>query len=447
MLLERHRQLLTAYVDGELTNRQRRYVDRLLRRSAEARSLLAQLLEDARTLGRLPQPQLPADLSGPILRTIAERRLTPRSHRPGRVTRYPAWVAPAATWAAAAAVLLLLGVGSYLYFATSLVTPPHAPIAQTEADPVVPKHRVEPVPQVASRTDTPSAKPQPKSPHSPEKAPLTKAPEVDRTPEKPAVPATPPARPNEETAFTGRLELLPTLVQDLLLPAVFKIRDLDQESGRQKLLGDLRKDRAFRLELPCRHGSRALDRLQAVARAHQLGLLIEKRAQDYLKLPAQLKTSYAVYLENLTPEELTQLLRHLGGEDRKNTRKPADAEFESLVVTRLTSADHKELAELLGQDPTETEPEPAPKGPLGTDPRKSLADLTTTQVTQALAGQGATARPEAGKPSLKPVENVALVLAYTVSRPSVIAPEVKHFLDTRTPARPGTLRVLLVLRS
>ena len=39
MLSEPLRQLLTTFVDGELTNRQNRAVLRLLRRSAEARAL------------------------------------------------------------------------------------------------------------------------------------------------------------------------------------------------------------------------------------------------------------------------------------------------------------------------------------------------------------------------------------------------------------------------
>jgi anti-sigma factor RsiW len=50
-------ELLTAHVDGELTARQRRHVDRLLRRSAEARALLARLQEDAQQVRGLFIPQ------------------------------------------------------------------------------------------------------------------------------------------------------------------------------------------------------------------------------------------------------------------------------------------------------------------------------------------------------------------------------------------------------
>src|SRR5262249_30056386 len=62
MLRARHRELLPAYVDGELSNRQRRQFLRLLHRSPEARVLLRQMQRDAKALRDLPRPRLPGDL-------------------------------------------------------------------------------------------------------------------------------------------------------------------------------------------------------------------------------------------------------------------------------------------------------------------------------------------------------------------------------------------------
>ena len=45
MLSERDLQLLTAFVDGELTRRERKVVLRLLHRSSQARSVLQELQE------------------------------------------------------------------------------------------------------------------------------------------------------------------------------------------------------------------------------------------------------------------------------------------------------------------------------------------------------------------------------------------------------------------
>ena len=87
MLPERYRELLTAYVDGVLSARQRRHALRLLRRSAEARRLLQRLQSDSDALIHLPKPHLDRDLSEPVLKKIAAARPLPihrlrRSRRP-----------------------------------------------------------------------------------------------------------------------------------------------------------------------------------------------------------------------------------------------------------------------------------------------------------------------------------------------------------------------------
>ncbi len=77
MLAPHHKELLTAYVDGELTARQRRHVLRLLRRSGEARLLLQRLQQDAREIRSLPARMLSSDLSVPVLEAITQRKLAP----------------------------------------------------------------------------------------------------------------------------------------------------------------------------------------------------------------------------------------------------------------------------------------------------------------------------------------------------------------------------------
>ena len=117
MLPDHYRELLTAYVDGELTSRQRKAVSRLLHRSDEARKLLEQLQQDAEILRRLPRLHLDRDLSSQVLLTIHQRRLHPGRHRlAAPPPAFPVWTG----MAAAAAVLLVIGIGSYVYFAHSL---------------------------------------------------------------------------------------------------------------------------------------------------------------------------------------------------------------------------------------------------------------------------------------------------------------------------------------
>ena len=72
MLSDRHCQLLTAYVDGELTARQRRAVDGLVQRSAEARAFLEDLQSDSAELRSLPPRKAPATLAEKVLGTLSD---------------------------------------------------------------------------------------------------------------------------------------------------------------------------------------------------------------------------------------------------------------------------------------------------------------------------------------------------------------------------------------
>src|SRR5579864_7362636 len=101
---DRYYQLLTAYVDGELTNRQRKAAMRLLKKSPDARKLLLQLQEDAKALRDLPRPELERDLSADVVSKIRERRLQPARRRQAAApATLPAW----SGLAIAASVLVL----------------------------------------------------------------------------------------------------------------------------------------------------------------------------------------------------------------------------------------------------------------------------------------------------------------------------------------------------
>jgi hypothetical protein len=445
MLPDRYRELLTAYVDGELSPRQRRHAERLLRQSDEARALLRRLQEDARALRELPPVRPPADLTEAVLRGIAERRLGPARRRASRpVPMYPEW----AGLAAAAAVLLVLGVSSYFYFAHAFQREVAVPQAshRPEAPRVSPDGDHTEDGAVARRPDEGTKPPKDEGAHErPRPAPALPA-VAQAPPEKANTPTPAPAPqgpPKPDAVLTDRnMEMFKLDEVQVALPVTLSVRDLEQGATRRKLLDELGKDSAFRLELPCSDGTRAFERLQAVCKARHVGLHIDAAAQARLKQP-KWRTNYVVYLEGLTADEWSGLLRQLAQEDAKAARKPADRQFDGLVLTRLTPRDHKELADLMGLDPTRTSPKPA--GPLGTDLHKPLSEQTAEQVAKALAGQGG-ARPQPGKPAAKAPEHVALALAYNPVRPRPGSPEVKRFLDGRKPTRPGTVQVLLVLR-
>ena len=124
--------LLSAYLDGELTEAERAEVEQTLERSPEARRLLEELRKTVDLVRGLPRQRLPdefhEEVCAEVERSVLLRKPTRRGARLWNIIR---WTAAAGT--AAAAVLVL-----------ALVLGPHA--ARDESSPVTTEH--EPAPPV-----------------------------------------------------------------------------------------------------------------------------------------------------------------------------------------------------------------------------------------------------------------------------------------------------------
>ncbi len=392
MLTEHDRELLSAYVDGELSNRQRRAALRLLRRSAEARKLLQRLQDDTQLLKKMPRQRLGDDFPGRILRAVAVRQVRPAPRRAPAAPGVPAWAGAAV----AAAVLFLVGASFYLYaVGTTGTNEPRPPVVRNERVAPGPSHTNAPGPQ---------ERPEKLRPERQDVAPER----VAGGPAEPHGPPTPSDEPRDGPVITDRaMELFRPAVADVQVPEILKVRDLDTA----RLLAALKTDGAFRMELPCRDGTQAFKRLQSVCKAQGVGLVIEPVALGRLGKPP-LKTHYVLYTEDLTPQELGRLLRRLGDEDAKaESKKKGDGLFDALVLTRMSDADRKELSGLMGVDPKQIQ----------------------------RAGQGGAPRP--GGP-----DRQALVMAYNPVRPAANAAEVRRFLEGLKSPRDGAVQLLLVLR-
>jgi hypothetical protein len=430
MLSERQRELLAAYVDGLSSPRQRRHVKRLLQRSAEARRLLQRLQSDSRDLIQLPLPRLDRDLAPAILQKIEKQRLAPvrRARKFASAHGYPVWIG----FAAAAAVLFMVGAASYCTFAVFLGRPA-VPVALVQnkknqrpivRDPKAPDEDRKDMAKGAQHEPVDSTKAEP--PPQPPANELAQAAPVDPKPMGIVDKDEPILTSQGMELFVELKSVTPTLD----LPVTFKLRDLSQDAAYKKLVAELQNDATVRLELPCPDGSRAFERLQAILKTHHVELMMDASAQRRLSKPLW-KTNYVLYSEGMTASELAALLQQIGAD-----KHPGDNPFDHLVVRRMTERDHKELSDLLGVDPV---PMKASKesGALGVDPRKPVADQTAAQLAATLAGQGrAGAKPE----------YTMLAMPYNPVRPRRDSVEVKRFLDERKPARPGALQVLLVLR-
>lgn len=410
MLPDSDAQLLTAYVDGEVSARQRKAVVRLLRRSGAARALLHRLREDARALGQLSRPQLAADFSDRVLQAISQRGL-----RPPRPVARPAAVVP--LWkvlSAAAAILVAVGASSFLYFSGLLAGgKPSSAVARKDrkekertADVKKDGRQTPPLRTaiVDGKKDKPE-RPGDKDTQPPEK--VVRNPDNDPKSVPPdKVPVVKP-RDDIRTDRVGGMEMISPDRADVFVPALFRLQYLKQEAQRKALLGELSRHEALYAEVLCRDGTQALPRVQAVLKANGIGLVLDPMAQLYLKKP-KLRSHYLLFLEDVTPAELGRILEQLGQDNPRQAPGPFAVADANLVLVRLTLDHRKKLALYLGSDP------------------RPLA--------------------AAGRSADKVSQRQALALAYNGVPPRPQSAEVKRFLGSRRPARKGTLQVMLILR-
>lgn len=132
MLPEKYQDLLSAFVDGELSAAQHKQALRLLRKSSRARKFVRQLQNDSRRLQSMTRLRMPADFPARVLQTISLQQGLEKVPAPAATTS----VAPSAAsslpnWlglALAASLLLAMTALSYLIFSGRLGNSQEQPI-------------------------------------------------------------------------------------------------------------------------------------------------------------------------------------------------------------------------------------------------------------------------------------------------------------------------------
>jgi hypothetical protein len=347
--------------------------------------------------------------------------------------------------AAAAAVLLLVGLGSFLHYSRSsgrqdLARRQHRPgVAPGQHSPTE-----KGVAQVTPDREEPT--PLPPDPVVPPEYTIVKRP-GGKTPEKPERPAPKkqgPETPQGPVYTSGDKETPEPIDQGLVpsfSPATFhKIHELDQARPAAQLRERLATFGAWRIEMPARETARAFDRIKAAFQARKIPLLIEPSAAHRLGKP-QFKHDFAIFLENVTPQDLVALLGVVGQTDRAAPagKTSSESRFNGLIVVKeIERPDVIELTELMGADPINVRPKTTIRVPR-IDIRRPLPEATEADVAAALVGKGVP-RPTASLP-----ENGGVVLS--LSGAPARSPRLKQFLENRKPALVNTLQVLLVLRT
>ncbi|WP_437229962.1 anti-sigma factor family protein [Planctomicrobium sp. SH661] len=101
-------ELLSAYLDGELSPAEKADVERRLQESSELRELLAEMKEVSLQVRMLPRPYAPPEMRTEVLHQIDQRRISPRASRSGG----SAGLGRIARWSAVAVAACLLVVVS-----------------------------------------------------------------------------------------------------------------------------------------------------------------------------------------------------------------------------------------------------------------------------------------------------------------------------------------------
>jgi hypothetical protein len=426
MLPEKISRILAAAVDGELTPRQQRAVDRLLRENDEARQMYKMLKGDSGRLKALPREALPAHFSSQVLQAVGERP-TPMPKAVGQVAQkyLPMW----AIMSAAAAVMFAISLGTYMIAisveqqkASQIAGPsspktepkPPAPAAETKT-PVIAKHPSTPAPEIVEPLPAPrdgdllAVDP-------PVELPETAEPENDN---RLAIP------------FNPKIELFTVGMPKL--PPILPVRDLDR-LHTAVLKDSMNGQDALHLDLFTKDANKSFDLIQKVLAAQGKKLFVEALAQYRLRM--KLKTNYVFYSETLSQDDVTKLLSALAVEEKKAEARK-DPQLEKLVVMPLTWTSQRTIALLLGVEPKSILPKSKPAA--GLDIQKPISDDTTSSLAKALSEKEKAAKAK---------DSVLIGLSFNPIRPNpAFSKEVREFLATRKARRPGTLPVMIVVRN
>jgi anti-sigma factor RsiW len=295
MLSDRHCQLLTAYVDGELTARQRRTVDRLVEQSVEARAFLEDLQSDSAQLRSLPPRKAPTTLVEMVMDTVSDVPRLPV--RPAAVAR-----GSPSTWvglAAAACVLMMVGVGTYHLF--GLLLGDKAENQEVKKD----------------------------NPQAPVLDPLL------------------------ADLFGGAAERFGANVDAKDVYVSLAVGQLKEAPAKDRLAKALKKDAAVHVVVPVANSAKAVVRLQDAFKKNGITVLVDDATKSNLKKHGK-GLSFVLYVENLQAEEMARIFEYIGHAEATALRRARTIDV--VAIKGMTAADRHGLSKLLQVTVKDLEP-------------------------------------------------------------------------------------------
>jgi len=410
MLTESEQLLISAAVDGELTPAEAKAFERLVMSEPEASRLFRQLKEASARLAALPKRTAPKDLAAKVMARV--RPVAPARKVGSRAGFFLPYVI-------AASLFLAVTAGSFFFFRG-----PNHNNEQAQQNQLPPPDSNAVMPEVPVGDLVASAKPGAGEDGTVKPATddgaIAKMPPVEVEPVV-VVQAPKPLTPEEKDLIGSALmiESKPLKQVEPALPLILSALDFDKVEPQAKLKKELTADAGFRLNLFSKNTPVAVEHLQAAARQVGVSVFVEGLTAKRIKEPMALP--YAMYVENLTADELTALLAALAKVVNEQSR-PENILGAAHFVTADTP-EHKDLKELLGVD------WPVKVGK--TFDGKAVSEGTLKEVVASVKKSG---------------EKAAVVVTYAAKQNAGKSPEVRQFLEKRGDRKPGTVPLLIVVR-
>lgn len=407
MLTDADRELITAAVDGALDDRREPAFRALVADSAEAAGLFHQLQAHARRLRELRRLPAPLGLADDVrVRVRGLPDIIPSTRR-RVVAGRPSWL----TYSVAASLFLAVTAGSFWYVGQAGREPEARALRRALPATTGGSETVAAVVPQGTPVEVIAA---PRAVTAVAVLPTPLFPEAAPTPRSVASGDVVGGSPAVESAALTTIEVR--------LPLRATVADLDRADLTARVASELARDPAFRLDLFVHDPLRAAEVFQITAKAAGLDLVVDAAAQDRLK--KKLPTSWAVYTEALSAEEIAGFLAQLAARTKAADPTPV---FASAHLFPAQAPEQRDLRDLLGVDPG-----------LGKRTKaavpKSVSSGTIDQVTSALQKTG---------------DKPAIFLSFhppAARMPAGASKEVKAYLEGRGERKPAAVPLMIVIR-
>lgn len=420
--------LITAAVDGCLSEWEAERFRRLVDSSAEARAVFESLKSDRDRLAGLARVQLPRGLHASIMAGIAG--LAPpfdpvtATGRAVSPVRHRQWV-PVAI---AASLLIGIAGATFLVFTRDRDT---ARVARDPASPPPATRDGAADPRwnnwlPAERSELPAA-PMPsrkRDGNTPDRRqPLLPVQSVAIAPE-------PRVTDRDLIGARPKADLPEFSLVEVRIPFLETLADFDREVVRQQLAEELGRDPAFRIDLFARNMPRGVELFRAAARGS--GLTVHADAATLAHLRKGQLAAVAVYTDSFTAEQLAALFARLSSEDARVSPRV----FDVLHAAPVAREDEVDIRRVLGTDPGLFKRAiPSPDRPKEPDKGKSVSDVTADQIVKSIAAKGKDAS--------------AVLMAWSPVQgrtPPAASAELKAYLARRGERKPDAVPVIIVIR-